>query len=684
MIKKFTSHLLFAISFLFFQFGIGQASVQNSPFIGNEDQILHISANMVINTADELLNYVDRAKGKGANTVLFSDSKLSRFGLNGTVGSRWDTEMRKFVDGVKQRDMKLFFITITMGFNGSMLSNTPELTTGYPIKNQKLIAENGILKPVSSANFSNGGFENYNNNTPENWTFQDAEGERTFIDTTIKYSGNASFRADARNNEMSRVITTFDVQPFNQYTLTFWIKTENLTAQNVLAIIRDDNNRDRNLTNLRLSTPKQNGGRSYFNKPSNLTIDWTEIRIAFNSLEATKVNLGLSLFGGQNGSIWWDEVTVEDSPTLNWLNRDDLPKSILKSNGQPLVLGTDVSLPIDELLGQSGFSGSYDTQHLATNVSILSSNQVAEGDVATINGYHALPTADGQVSASWNSPRTYELMRTIHEKLYNEYVPDGFLLNYSEIRTGGWEPLDIAYPSSGAALAASIEQAYEDLFDIAPNAKHYFWADMADPFHNAKANYYQVNNSLDESWLTLNPDKVTIATWWEGEKITDIGPESLRFFSDIGFKQIIGGYYDADVNDNYNRWSTAAEGVDNIVGSIFATWQKDYSNIEAFGDLWWEERVLNTNVFPKQDDIKIHPVPAQDEVIIEAPKSILTAMNRITIYDLLGKLWTTEEISSNAITSIKINTRSIANGVYILSIDGINGELYNEKLVIKK
>ena len=684
MKKKFTLQFLFAVIFLFFLSGHSQQLLKNSPDIGNEDQILHISANMVINTANELLAYVDRAKSKGANTVLFSDSKLSRFGLNGTAGERWDLEMRKFVDGVKEREMKLFFITVVMGFNGAMLSNTPQLTTGYPIKNQKLIAQNGILKPMSSANILNGGFENFNQNRASNWRFQDAVGERTFIDTTIKYSGNASFRAEARNNESSRIITNFDVKPFHQYTLTFWVKTENLTVQNVEAIIRDENNKNRRLTNLRLSVPKQNGGRQYFNRPNNLTLDWTQMRIAFNSLEATKVNLGLSLFGGENGSIWWDEVKIEDSPTLNWLNREDLPKSIIKSNGQSLAFGSEVSLPADELIGQSGFSGSYDTHHLATNVSILNTNSIPEGEIVEINGYHALPTANGQVSASWNNPRTHGLMRTIHQKLFNEYAPDGFLLNYSEIRTGGWEPLDVAYENSGAALAASIKKAYDDLFEIAPNAKHYFWADMVDPFHNAKADYYQINNTLIESWKTLDPEKVTIATWWEGQKITDIGPESLRFFSDLGFKQIIGGYYDADVNDNYNRWSNAARGINNITGSLFATWRKDYSNIEAFGDLWWEQGVLKTNELGDDKKVNVYPIPAKDHVIIQTNESLFNTLKSVTIYDIKGSILKRINTFSKSTTVIKLNTKTIASGIYILSLDYGNGVYHNKKLVIQK
>lgn len=569
-----------------------------AKLIGQEDKVLHIAANLVVDTPEELFVHIDNAKAAGANTVLYSDSKLNTYGLTGTAGSQWDERIRVLVNGIKERGMKLHFITISMGFAGSLIASDPNLTTGYPIIDQELIAQNGELIPRSSSNLINGGFENFSGNDPDGWQFQDAPGERTFIDTTIKRSGNASFRAEARGNQMSRIITTFDVKPFHQYVLRCWIKTENLSAANLLPIIRDENNKDRNLTNLRFSLPKSNGGRSYFNRPNNLTIDWTEMRIAFNSLNATTVNLGLSLFGGTSGTIWWDDIEVLDTPSLNWLNRADLPTKITHNNGQNLQFGNDVQLPNDPALGQSGFSGAYDTQHTPPKILVLNNTNIKEGDIIKISGYHGLPTASGQISASWNHPEVYQRMRTVHQKLYNDFQPDAFLLNYSEIRTGGWEPLDTEIGTSGAALAKSIDQSFSDLFDVAPNSDYYFWADMVDPFHNAKANYYQINNTLDQSWITLDPNKVIIATWWEGQKIIDNGTNSLQFFSDLGFKQILGAFYDADVNTNFNQWQTASQNVDNIIGSIYATWvrPRDFSQIENFGELWWQGEDTDTDI----------------------------------------------------------------------------------------
>jgi len=571
-----------------------------------QENVMQIKANMVVDTPEELLALVDRAKAKGANVVKFADTKLNRFGLGESPGELWEDRMREFVDGVKARDMELILNTVTIGYCSSLIASNTNLASGYPVVDQQLRRVGDNLVPIKSSNLANGGFEQAAGNTPEDWNFQDAAGIRTFIDTSVKRSGNASFRSEARDGESSRVSTTFDVKPFHQYTLKFWVRAENLTAANLLAVVRDDNDKTRTLTNQRFSTERDNGGRAYFNRPNDLSLGWTQMKLAFNSLDATRVNLGLSVFGGQNGRVWFDDVSVQDTPSLNWLVRDDLPTAVRnQSSGRDLQFGSDVTPIVDNKLGDVPFPGSFETYHAPPAIKVASNANIDEGDIVSLSGYHALVTFNGQTSCSWNNENVFARMKQVHQTLQAEYQPSGFLLNYDEIRTGGYEPSDVDnFANSGAALAASIERAYNDLFEVAPNAKHYFWSDMVDPFHNAIANYYQINNTLDGSWLTLDPSRVILVTWWEGQKITNNGPNSLKFFSDLGFKQVLGAFYDADVEDNFNRWQEAAEGVSGIIGGMYATWTSppNYSQIEAFGDLWWQGALGESDTIDELND----------------------------------------------------------------------------------
>ncbi|MEM6803876.1 MAG: T9SS type A sorting domain-containing protein [Bacteroidota bacterium] len=652
--------------------------LSNSCFaqIGTNEKIIFFQTNLVVDPADSLLARIDRAKAKGANKVIFRDSKLDRYGLNGTAGTQWDAQMNAFVNGVKARNMDLILGTINMGFNGSILSSNPDLSTGYPIKQQAMIVRNGILEPIKSSGFSNGGFEDYNKNRPGSWWFQDSPGSITFIDTTVKRSGNASLRIDAQNAPLGRIFTRFPVKSFHQYVLVFWMKTERLSVDRILPLIRDENNRDRNLTNLSMSIAKSNGGRAYFREANNLDLDWTEIRIAFNSLNATEVNLGLGVFGGQSGKLWFDDVEIIDAPFLNWLNRTDLPKSLIH-NTQELDLGIEIEDPVDPLLGQSVFTGNYDCQHLPPAIRNLPNSPVQDEDSIFVNGYHAIITGPGgQVSGSWNHPEMFSKMRQIHEKLFNDFQPDGFHLNYTEIRAGGWEPLDLQFATAGAALAHSIGAAIDSIKVVAPGTEIYFWSDMVDPFHNARVNYYQVNNTLDQAWTSLDPDDVIIIPWWEGEKISNLGPSSLAFFDSLNFKQIIGGFYDADIQDNFNRWNTAARGITNITGSMYTTWTKDYSKIGNFGDNWW---TINTSINDPEvlDLLSIYPNPVREKLFIDSAEKLAA----IQVLNPLGHVVPINFTYENSIWQASI--QHLPSGFYFLRLEGDFG-LVSKKILVDK
>ena len=570
---------------------LGESSTSSPERIAVADasatavNMLKVNANFSVDTAAERLAYVDLAQAAGANAILLTDSKLTRWGVGAPASERWLREMRAFRQGVQARGMKLVVNTITIGYCSSFLATNPALTTGYPIIDQPMRARGSRLLPVTTSRVPNGGFEQAAGNRPGGWTFQDDPGVRTFVDSTVTRSGAASMRLDGRGGESSRIQASIAVKPWHQYTLKFWVRTENLTARPEVLIRRVD--RDVRLTSQHLSSPAENGGRNFIRSAQNLDLNWTQMRIAFNSQDNTSLRLMFALFEGSSGSLWVDDLTINDSPTLNWIQRDDLPVAARLQNGSVLTVGTDLNLLADPLLGEIGYTGRFGTYHDGPLPDVRNGGAVKDGDIVLISGWHAQVTAAGQIGCSWLSPGVRTLMRSAHQKIQNEFAPDGYLLNYDEIRTGGFEPSDKVLGSSGAALAASIAGAYEDLFQVAPDAEHFFWSDMVDPNHNARADYYQVANTLDGSWRSLDPARVTIINWWSGQAVLDKGPASLRHFADLGFRQVIGGYYDEDVAANYLRWQIASEGIADIDGSLYATWREDYSQIEAFGFLWW-------------------------------------------------------------------------------------------------
>lgn len=94
---------------------------------------------------------------------------------------------------------------------------------------------------------------------------------------------------------------------------------------------------------------------------------------------------------------------------------------------------------------------------------------------------------------------------------------------------------------------------------------------MFDPNHNARQNYYLVNNTLEGSWNGLDT-RIVIMKWGGGS----IGRPGLKFFADRGHKQMIAAYYDGDVEADHRMWAEATAGIPGIVGVMYTTWQDDY------------------------------------------------------------------------------------------------------------
>lgn len=64
-----------------------------------------------------------------------------------------------------------------------------------------------------------------------------------------------------------------------------------------------------------------------------LTTDWVEQAVTFNSLDNTNVNMYAGIWGGKTGKIWWDDLRIDAVPTLNMLRRESLPLRITAEDG---------------------------------------------------------------------------------------------------------------------------------------------------------------------------------------------------------------------------------------------------------------------------------------------------------------------------------------------------------------
>jgi hypothetical protein len=555
-------------------------------------RFVRIDANLYVDPVSDLLKIAQAAKAAGANAIVFDDFKATSYSSPEYVAQReqWLKPMRQLRDGIRALGLKLIITAFATGYCGGAEAHDVTITTGYPLKNAPMIVRNNQLAAIPTAKLINGSFENYAGNDPDWWNYQDAPGAATFIDTAIVKTGRASLRFDSAGavGGQTRIFADMPVTPFQQYRLRFWVRTENLTVDYLGPYIsRADGTRS--LTAQEWSTSAPNGERTYFSRGRQLNLGWTEMRIAFNSLDSNRITIALGAWGVTSGRMWVDDVRLETVPLLNLIRRPDLPLTVRTSSGTLLREGIDVARLSDPLLGKLPYSGSYDTYHNPLAIGVPVGSRLRDGDTVKVNGYHALVTAKAAASCSWNSPRTAAIARRIFKTLEADINPDGYLFNIDEVRTGGFEPADEAYPSSAAALAAHATRIAR-IIRSETGHKPYVWCDMFDPEMNAVKNYYQVAGTLERAGNLISPADMVIVNWKDANAATwdaASAQRSVKYFAGRGFTQVIAGFYDYPVGSNHRLWQAAIAGMPRIAGSMYTTWQSNYSQIARFGSLWW-------------------------------------------------------------------------------------------------
>jgi hypothetical protein len=555
--------------------------------VETEQRMVRLEGNLIVDSVDGLLTKAKDAKAVGANTIVFSDTKINLwFDDNAkTIAKAWQPKMQELMQGFRSLGMKVILQTTPLGYCTPLLFSDPNLTTGYPIVSAPLVARNGALVPEQTATLLNGSFESAALNMPTNWGFQDLAGEHTFIDRSVRHEGSAAMRFEGSNapNGQARIFTEAMVKPFHQYTLRFWIRTQNLTAGFLGPIVASLDDKVK-LTSQHYSFP-DNDSRAYVSAPNNLSKDWSEMSVSFNSLDQTKIRLGFGVWDSRKGTLWVDDVRLVDTPLLNVVRRKSLPTRLITSAGQQLRERSDYSSLVDPKLGQSGYTGNFDSYHEGPVITIPKGSSIKEGQRVTFEGYHALITMAGQVGCSWHEEQVFANMKKVHARAEKAFAADGYLIDFEEVRTGGWEPADRAFPSSGAAVSAHIQRAVRDA-KRATNKPIYVWSDMLEPTANAIQNFYQVRGTLDRSWEGLDPKQVIIVNWKDGNE-ADTAKPSVQHFAKLGFQQVVAGFYDRNATTNYQVWKQATTGQPGIVGSMYTTWVNDYTQLSTFGKLWW-------------------------------------------------------------------------------------------------
>jgi len=469
--------------------------------------------------------------------------------------------------------LKVALIGLKFGHSGPFLFHDPNLAEGLPVREARFVRRGEWLIPLPGGAIPGGDFETVDGHRVVGAEWQDEPGEVTWIDRERVSEGGQSLRLQPAS-EHARIAFRVSVPPFQQFRIRVrWSQKDLRTARPRIRVEGSDDGRLLADEEAELGDGVESGV-------------WSPWAVAFNSLENEQVEIALGLWNDGDGAespagtLWLDALELETVPVLNVLRRPALPRRWAGEDGTELEEGKDVAAVVDPSLGQSPFPGSFGVDHEAPRPVVPPGSRIGEGEVVTWSGFHALPYRGGQVGVSLTEEAVFRLAAEELHRNGETFAPDAVFLGHDEIRVAGWESPD-GETTSGRRLAWNVEVCRNLCREILPGRTVWVWSDMFDPQHNAVERYDLVRDSLADAWEGLDRD-VVIVNWNR-----DAAAESLRFFHQRGHRQIVGAFYDTDVETDHRQWAEALKPLETPVGVIYVTWQEDYSQLEAFAKRWW-------------------------------------------------------------------------------------------------
>lgn len=526
---------------------------------------VYVGSNLQVEeNVTKVIDLMKRAKGDGYNGIVLADTKMQRLA---SVPDWYFKNAKRLVDACATEHMDLIPCVFPVGYADGMLGNDPNLVEGQPVRNAPFVVRNGLaqLEPNPAETYKNGGMEEASGDRLAAMGFQDSIGTGTFIDTQIKHGGNQSLRmTDPKGN--SRIEQDVKVTPHRQYHVSAWVKTQDFDRAGDFAIrVFDPQMKNLTTQDVRIQP----------------TQDWTLLDVTFNSADATGAKIYIGVWGGNKGSLWLDDVKLEEVGLLNVIRRDSCPVRVRSTDGTVYAEGVDYAPIVDPRMGNVPWPGAFEIYHAPLAIRRLPGSKIKEGQTLLVDFDHALITTDHQVAICMSEPKTYILEQDEAKRIEALFHPRGFFMSHDEIRAGNWDDACQAHGlEAGALLAENASKSYQAVQKAHPGAEVYVWSDMFDPFHNAHKDYYNFRGDLAGSWKGL-PKNTIVVDWYYDARAKD-----MPFFAGLGHQQILAGYYDHDPSE-IKTWLNDAKGIKGVVGVMYTTWQNNYSDLEKFAAAAW-------------------------------------------------------------------------------------------------
>ncbi len=497
---------------------------------------------------DRMIARFPRAQADGYNGVVF----------NCDIAPEKAAELR---EAARKYGQKLI-VTVMAG------SKDPNNSEGVEVRDALFVAHNGVatFRPDNPTQIANAGFERATGNQLAEWELQDDPGVTTFVDHQVFHSGQASLRMEEMGKNQyrhCRVAQPIKLQPYREYDLSAWIKTEKMNPSN---------------PELKVLLPDTSGAISFQTFPTQSTQDWRQCHVVFNSLNNTEARLYIGSWDGQHGKMWLDDVAINEIGLVNVLRRAGTPVTVRGDGHMQYQEGADYERIVDPQLNP------WNAYHDRPVIKLTAGSRIHEGERLRVGYYNSTVVYEDRVTSCLSEPSIFSEWRQEVKRADDLLHPAGFLMSHDELRVINQCALCQGRKlTPGQILADNVHKSAAIIRSIRPDAEIWVWNDMFDPMHNAlPSGYYLANGPLTDSWKGLDKD-VGIMNWMGEAK-----GKNCAFFDKLGLKQMLSGYYDGDEKGkDIATWLGNTKDVKGLTGVMYTTWADKYDAMDVWAEKAW-------------------------------------------------------------------------------------------------
>lgn len=542
-----------------------QKSVKKAEF---EDRWFYASFGLRSDEeTDELCQLIQNAGKNGLNGMLWACGMEGCGHWSETVKVRFG-KIKKVAD---ESGVEIIPILWSIGY-GTALGRNENLVEGIPIENLRVVVKNGeveLAPGVESVEIKNPGMETFKGNKMDGYDFHDLPGTVSFPDTDVKHTGNASLRLEnfAQNaHGHGRVLQTVKVTPCRNYRISVWYKTEGLTDKHAfrLQIYSEDNR----MLSSAMPVVAEGG-----------TQEWQKQTLIFSTTEKDeKIRIYMGVWGGTTGKMWLDDLQIESIDLTAPLQRPGTPIVVKDvKSGKKYKEGKDF-VPAKFRLGE------FRKGVVKSPIQIPEGSRIQEGTELSLTYYVPAMVMKGQVSTCMSEPEVYEFFEESAEEIMKLLAPKKWFLSMDEIRAANTcAACEKSNLTLDKILGRCITKQYRTIQKVQPGAEVYIWSDMLDPNHNCHADYIKCRGDFTGVWKWI-PKELIISCWYYEKR-----EESMKFFSDLGFRTQAAAYYDVDTLDSSRDWLDVCRRTPNCTGIMYTTWNHKYALMEGFAKMLQED-----------------------------------------------------------------------------------------------